>query len=567
MKTASAFLLSALVLVWACLPNFAAPQLEPDDYRYLSICQDLEAGKPEAFERSLVIENRWDHLWWVDVDGAIRFFRPLISWSYLLDRALFGEGAFGHLLANLSYHLACLGLLLLLVRRWFGPSLSIGLAAGLPFAAAFCHGEVLWYVAGRTDTLAAFFFLLTIRLHSGTSKATTIAAPIAFFLAVLTKETAVFLPLVLWLLESRVEGRPPLARPRLWISYLGAFLLWLGLRTWVLSGIPDAGWIRPYFFDPLGKGFLPHVGTALASYLANLSLAVPTDPFLEPSRVFARPWSLVGLFLGLGLLWILYAAGRRTRLGLPAWWLAGATLLPTLPAYVSERYLYLPTAAFALLLAAGFAKLRSRPAAPWTILSFLLLFLWTGHQAVALEAKQRWIGNPPEGAARWGVRARETLLPWKDRVPEGRTLLLLDFPGDWLAAQFLAEILRVQWKRPDLDLRILTPLPRIRNLGRGLLVSREGRKTLRLRSEFPAVLRETDGFPWLPLEPGTRRERPRAGLSVEILEADGMAAFDLKFHLDRDLRDCVLLRFVPSGDPKLHPRIRIDRGGFRRVRL
>ena len=48
-----------------------SPRLEPDDYRYLELIRE-QRGEPSAdLRRALVVENRWDHLWWMEEGGMI----------------------------------------------------------------------------------------------------------------------------------------------------------------------------------------------------------------------------------------------------------------------------------------------------------------------------------------------------------------------------------------------------------------------------------------------------------------------------------------------------------------
>src|SRR5262249_32119241 len=151
-------LLGVVVLVlWTCLPIFGLPQLEPDDYRYLSLVDDLRGGRV-SWVAAATVENRWDHLWWIDTDAVVRFFRPTVILSFLLDDLVPGGSPAGLLATNLLLHLACCLLAALLIFRIAGSGLGAALGS-LLFAAFACHAETIWYVSGRTDTLAALGFL------------------------------------------------------------------------------------------------------------------------------------------------------------------------------------------------------------------------------------------------------------------------------------------------------------------------------------------------------------------------------------------------------------------------
>src|SRR5688572_16127965 len=76
-----------VVVAFVTLPIFTLPQLDADDYRYLDLVRQLRAGRV-GWVMASIIENRWDHLWWIDCEQAVRFFRPTLMLSYLADDLL-----------------------------------------------------------------------------------------------------------------------------------------------------------------------------------------------------------------------------------------------------------------------------------------------------------------------------------------------------------------------------------------------------------------------------------------------------------------------------------------------
>jgi hypothetical protein len=136
-----------------------------------------------------------DHERWLDIFGRHQgFYRPLVALSFLATERLGSSGAFVYGLTNLALAWTC-GLL----------TASLGRALGLrPLPAALAGGVwllnphginmgVLW-ISGRTSLLLTLFGVLAamaaVRRHG-------VMAGACAFLAMLSKEEAVVLPLVL----------------------------------------------------------------------------------------------------------------------------------------------------------------------------------------------------------------------------------------------------------------------------------------------------------------------------------------------------------------------------------
>ena len=99
----ASFGLVVLIVVCTCWPVFANPQLDPDDYRYLQLVQSLDRDFFGSFLDASIVENHWDHLWWSDMEGRVRFFRPIVISSYWLDSKLYGDNtALGMLITNVA---------------------------------------------------------------------------------------------------------------------------------------------------------------------------------------------------------------------------------------------------------------------------------------------------------------------------------------------------------------------------------------------------------------------------------------------------------------------------------
>ncbi len=182
------WLLSALVLLTllAYLPALGFP-FQFDDY-------------------NVIVDNPAVHslqAWWRSMPGI----RPLLKLSYALNWTL-APSPVAFRLVNVSLHainaLLVWQILALLAQRLALPAALPWLAAAL-FALHPIQTEAVTYICGRSVSLMACFYLLAVLawLHAQASQRTWLRwlAALAFVGALLTRETALTLPLALWLVS------------------------------------------------------------------------------------------------------------------------------------------------------------------------------------------------------------------------------------------------------------------------------------------------------------------------------------------------------------------------------
>jgi Flp pilus assembly protein TadD len=173
--------------------------------------------------------------------------RPVVNFSYAVDRAIWGEGVFGYHLTSVLLHALNVLLLFHLARATVDD--LPGPAAGRPlrstvvaFTAAASFGfhpvmtEAVGYISGRSEVLCSVFFLAALlaarRWLKGEGRWYLWVAFTLWVVALLSKEIAAVWPLVLLGYDRLVlRGDAALARRR-WRRVLGPLL---GLT--VLAGI------------------------------------------------------------------------------------------------------------------------------------------------------------------------------------------------------------------------------------------------------------------------------------------------------------------------------------------
>ena len=131
--------------------------------------------------------------------------RPLVNFSYAVDRATWGPSPFGFHLTNVVLHSLNVGLFVILARR-AGLSRGPAFAASALFAVHPMMTEAVGYVSGRSEVLCTTFFvaaMLCAQTWMRTSSAVALAGMIASWLAaLLSKEPAAMFPFVLLVYDA-----------------------------------------------------------------------------------------------------------------------------------------------------------------------------------------------------------------------------------------------------------------------------------------------------------------------------------------------------------------------------
>ncbi len=359
------------------------------------VAQDPRVRAATAENLGLILTKNY---WWPKAGDGL--YRPITTASFLFNFAILGNGpspAGYHWLNFLLHALnACLlyQLALLIFRRQ-GPALC---AAALWAVHPICT-EAVDSIVGRADLLAALSvlggLLLYRRALAFASRRRTLAALALFAIAaagVFAKEnTAVLLGLMLlWdIAFDRAALRRELPRRAPFYGAVAASLACLALaRHAVLSALPVA---QPVYVDNMirAAGFWTGRFTALKAIGLDLwLLAWPLR--LSSDRSFdqvplAGPADLAAWLALISIVAILAIVAVRFRRD-PLWFFLagffGLALLPTanllfpIGALMAERFLYLPSVAFAMALAAAADRIQPRRLATGAVI--LLALLYTG---------------------------------------------------------------------------------------------------------------------------------------------------------------------------------------------
>lgn len=171
------FLILLTLLVWSpALQNGFAW----DDRSLIVENQALVA--PNAVEQALVSD------FWSNSEAPSGYWRPLITLTYIAERALWGVEPLAYHVTNLVAHL----LVVLLLAAWVRPLGRDALWGVALFAIHPALAETVAWVSGRTDSIALLWGLAYLLLDQRGKR----SAWVFLILSLLSKEIGVLLPLI-----------------------------------------------------------------------------------------------------------------------------------------------------------------------------------------------------------------------------------------------------------------------------------------------------------------------------------------------------------------------------------
>ncbi len=301
-------------------------------------------------------------------------YRPLLLVTYALNYELHGYELAGYHLVNIALHLGCT-----LVVYWL--SISLGCSSFVAGGVALLFGihpvnaEVVNYISSRSESLAAFWyllaFLLFVRWRTGKRQrvAYAVASLAAYVLAVMSKATTIVFPLAVMLFDVlRFDSNGVRRFP--WKEHVG---------YWVVTGL---------YIVAAYRGIGSAIGDPVRAWHHQAYTQIKAIPYylqlvVTPAQLSVEHGFLVSESIKngavLSAVLLLCTIGFTLRRSPRAILVCGCTLLPLLPAsvvplnvLVNEHRLYLPLASVAV----GTAVLLSRS----------LVFGWKQMAVIALAA-------------------------------------------------------------------------------------------------------------------------------------------------------------------------------------
>jgi hypothetical protein len=199
MKFVNLSLLAITSIIFICFWRTLGSYFVADDFSQVSYVWSIFNGNWGA-----LLSNFAGNYLQIPV---MKIYRPCLLLSLVFDYAIWHTNAFGYFLTNILTMLGASVMLFFLLREmtrsWEDKrSLMFSFLSAALFASYPLHCESISFVSGRDNLISAFFYLLTLWCFVKTgaqvrSKKLVALGVIAYFIAMLSKETAIGLPLVL----------------------------------------------------------------------------------------------------------------------------------------------------------------------------------------------------------------------------------------------------------------------------------------------------------------------------------------------------------------------------------
>jgi hypothetical protein len=217
--------------------------------------------------------------------------------------------------------------------------------------------------------------------------------------------------------------------------------------------------------------------------------------------------------------------------------------------YVSERYLFLPSFALAVIVGLFLSNLHCTRRSLFYVAA-VVVGVWIFHQAYSLQAKNQNISGSPRLPERMG----DQLQKLKPLVTNSTKLLVLNLPGECIQAQFAEDQFRTQMDLPDLDVTVLTLMPMVPDMAESLVVVRESDHSFLIESSrgLPVLVRGDEPFPWMDLS-SSLRYASKDGIRVEIEQGTRTRSQSLRVTLPEPFSHYTLMRWIPMGDRRHAP--------------
>ncbi len=286
-----------------------------------------------------------------------REYRPLVRLSLWLNHQM-GVTALPYKLSNIAMHLLCVVFVYLIMLRLGAEKIAALIGVSF-FALHPIHITSIHFILGRTDLVAAVFYLATLVAISGWSARITfkqyLVVSVLFIAALCSKELSITLPIMMFailvikhrhfsLKEMVFDGL------KLWPFALLA-LVYLGARLYLWHDMPEA--INVYTNFSV-KNIITNYGEWMFGLLYPFDLYVAHEWFYQQRVAFVGS-AIVSVLVISGLVWCVLGERRKTFVRDPLLWFGLGwiliTLIPMAGGNAHRWYLYVPSAGISFIIA------------------------------------------------------------------------------------------------------------------------------------------------------------------------------------------------------------------------
>jgi protein O-mannosyl-transferase len=335
------------------------------------------------------------------------YYRPLMHVFYMLAYRIFGLNPWGFHLINVLFHAGVSVLVFIvtmkLLQKFQSSSSDSHIlpssTAALLFASHPIHTEAVTWIAGLPDLSFTFFYLLSFYLYVLSRDGHKYSYPLSvtsFALAALCKEPALTLLIILIAYDFIVKKHNESLSDRI-RRYLPFFLVagvYLVLRYHALGGFaPEKKYQALNIYQ-----YAINVFPLVTQYLEKLLLPLNLNAFhvFHPISSLFEVRGFLSLLITMAYMVCIFLAFKKNRLVFFGLVLIIVPLLPVLYIPVlgentfAERYLYLPSFGFVLLIALLLAWVRVNKPAAVRILMGTVIVLAGLYSAATISRNTVW---------------------------------------------------------------------------------------------------------------------------------------------------------------------------------
>lgn len=295
------------------------------------------------------------------IPGMPLYYRPIFMISILIDYAIWGNNPYGFHLTNVIINIFNNILVFFIAERIF-KSKVVALIASIVFAIHPTHSATVSYVSARNELLCGFFILHSFSFYTKyrveeSKNKFLILSLVFYFLALLSKETAITMPFLVILYEYAFYREDIKKHFKLPVFFLITSIIYFIIRLLIVES--------------------SETDYPIIWRMATFSKVILYDLFLLFFPFFHKAFYRVEIIQDfINLLSFLYLIGFLITIGIIFYirrfnralffsfmWII-ITLIPVstiitliYPSLIAERYLYIPSFGFAMFIGILYAKI------------------------------------------------------------------------------------------------------------------------------------------------------------------------------------------------------------------
>jgi hypothetical protein len=340
-------------------------------------------------DKSQILDNPWikdfryiptifsSGVWSFQPGLVMNFYRPLMHIVYLFSYYVFGLNPWGFHLANILFHSGTSVLVFLVIQKLLTMKqatsppayISSPFIAAMLFASHPIHTEAVTWIAGLPDVAFTFFYLLSLYLYilfRDGAKKVYLLSILSFSFATLFKEPALTLPVILIVYDYQLKKSDEniSARIKRYTPYVAVSVVYLLMRYYALRSFAP----RESYAGLSTYQLIINVFPLFRDYLTSLLWPFKLNFWhtFHPIGTLSEANGTVSIMVTVVFIVVALVAYKKNKIFFFGLLLLIIPLLPTF--YIkaisgkpyAERYLYLPSVGYVILLAVFLSWARDR---------------------------------------------------------------------------------------------------------------------------------------------------------------------------------------------------------------